>query len=98
MEEYDHDLGFHTTEMERMSFKIDHHIPLCMGGSNEQNNLWPQHSSVYQLTDPLEPLLCNIMSAGKIQQAEAVRIIHEVKQDPNTTDARIQELNATYHM
>src|SRR5688500_1500919 len=41
IEEYDRRYGYHIGEMNRQEFKIDHFIPLCMGGSNGRRNLWP---------------------------------------------------------
>lgn len=79
---YDSELGYATRSLNRMQFKIDHHIPLCMGGSNEDDNLWPQHSSVYELTDPAEGYLCERMSEGSMRQADAIKIIQEIKQSP----------------
>ena len=80
---YDRELGFTTGHMQRTQFKIDHHIPLCMGGSNENDNLWPQHSTVYELTDPAEGYLCEQMSSGRLRQAQAIAIIREMKQAPD---------------
>ena len=40
---YDKARGFHIGQMQRSQFKIDHYIPLCAGGSNDRDNLWPQH-------------------------------------------------------
>lgn len=65
----------------RMDFKIDHYIPLCMGGSNDVSNLWPQHEKVYAQTDPMEPLLCEKMSMGKLKQAQAIELIKRGKND-----------------
>ena len=90
---YDRAFDFHTREMDRQQFKIDHLIPLCMGGANQEDNLWPQHEKVYKLTDPIEPYLCEKMAAGRLKQEAAIRIIKEVKQDPNTTDARMAEVD-----
>lgn len=72
---YDYQVG----SMDRHDFTIDHYISLCMGGSNEIDNLWPQHKSTKAITDPLEPLLCIKMSEGRIGQAESIRIIREAK-------------------
>lgn len=72
---YDERLGFHISEMDRRDFKIDHYIPLCVGGSNEVNNLWPQHKSVYVITDPMETLICGKIIHGKISQTDAIRLI-----------------------
>lgn len=87
--DYDERYGFRTQVIARSQFKIDHLIPLCMGGSNEQDNLWPQHESIYTLTDPIEPFLCEILGRGKLKQVEAIQIIREVKQAPETTAARM---------
>lgn len=89
---YDKMFGYQTGAMNRSQFKIDHLIPLCMGGSNTEANLWPQHQAVYEFTDPIEPYLCDRMAEGRLTQAEAVQIIREVKQAPDSTDARMQEL------
>ena len=72
-------LGFRTRSMDRRQFKIDHYIPLCMGGANDERNLWPQHSTIYTITDPLEQLLCEKMAAGKLLQKDAVALIKEAK-------------------
>lgn len=78
---YDVELGYGTQGMSRQDFKIDHYIPLCAGGSNDADNLWPQHKSVYQQTDPLEPLVCEKMQAGVLKQAEAIQLIKKGKND-----------------
>lgn len=89
---YDRELGYQTAKMQRSQFKIDHLIPLCLGGSNEVSNLWPQHHSVYDLTDPLEPFMCERLARGQIRQADAVRLIIEIKQAPETTPQRMREI------
>lgn len=65
--------------MERGEFKIDHFIPLCMGGSNSRTNLWPQHRTVYEITDEMEMRLCELMAAGNMLQAEAMETIRYAK-------------------
>jgi hypothetical protein len=82
MRAYDEELGYRVTSMDRGAFKIDHYIPLCMGGSNESDNLWPQHMSVYQYTDALEELTCRRMAEGRLSQADAVELIKRAKADP----------------
>ncbi|MCC2680045.1 MAG: hypothetical protein K0R29_2621 [Pseudobdellovibrio sp.] len=76
---YDEELGFEIRQMNRQDFKIDHFIPLSIGGSNAKDNLWPQHKTVFEVTDPLEQELSNKIVAGLISQSEAVRIIREAK-------------------
>lgn len=73
--------GYRLDPKERSSYKIDHLIPLCAGGSNNEDNLWPQHKSVYEITDPMEPAACDAMKAGKIKQAEVVKLILAAKRD-----------------
>ncbi|MGZ3769054.1 MAG: hypothetical protein ACXVCP_00130 [Bdellovibrio sp.] len=72
-------IGFRTRSMKRQAFKIDHYIPLCAGGSNDIKNLWPQHESVYTITDKLEALICEKMAEGVLKQKDAVRIIIQAK-------------------
>lgn len=74
-------IGYRTREMKRQNFKVDHFIPLCMGGSNEVKNLWPQHQSVYRITDHLEAELCELMAEGKLLQREAIALLTKVKMD-----------------
>jgi hypothetical protein len=74
-EDYDKILGFHTLLMNRKDFKIDHFYPLCAGGSNSSANLWPQHKSVYEITDPVEQILCEKMADGLLTQKKAIELI-----------------------
>lgn len=76
---YDQEFGYHIEETGRQNFKIDHYIPLCAGGSNKPDNLWPQHKSVYVVTDDLEAEVCAKMSAGRLKQSEAVQFIIRAK-------------------
>lgn len=94
IKKYDEQLGFHIQSMDRGEFKIDHFIPLCAGGSNDAQNLWPQHRSIYQVTDPVEPLLCEKMAQGKLEQAEAVRLIALAKRDLKQVQLVLRTLRA----
>ncbi|MGE3609520.1 MAG: HNH endonuclease signature motif containing protein [Bacteriovoracaceae bacterium] len=73
-------LGY-TMSGERSEYKVDHFIPLCFGGSNNLNNLWPQHATVSQITDPIEALGCDTLKNGKITQKEVVELIRKAKLD-----------------
>ncbi len=92
IEDYDRQLGFNIRGTGRNNFKIDHLIPLCMGGSNEISNLWPQHKSIYELTDPLEPALCGRMAEGRMTQVEAIDFIRRAKLDPQEAPRMLREL------
>ncbi len=72
-------LGFRLTGNRRSSYKVDHYIPLCAGGSNNRENLWPQHISVGQHTDFLEDLGCKKMAEGKLLQADFIKLIKRAK-------------------
>ena len=80
---YDKELGYETRRMDRYQFKIDHYIPLCMGGSNDDDNLWPQHKTIYEKTDYVEGLLCELMAKDRMSQADAIVKIRELKADPD---------------
>lgn len=86
-------LGYSIMANGRQNFKIDHYIPLCMGGSNEPKNLWPQHKSIYVHTDPLEPLLCEKMANGSLRQKDAVELIMRAKNDLRQIPAIINYVN-----
>jgi hypothetical protein len=91
---YDEKLGYSTRAMNRQQFKIDHFIPLCAGGSNNIDNLWPQHQSIFEVTDPLEPAVCGKMSAGRLKQAEAVELIRRAKLNLNEVGAILKQINS----
>ncbi len=86
-------LGYRTRDMNRMDFKIDHYIPLCMGGSNDEENLWPQHKSIYNVTDPLEPVLCQKMKDGRLLQVKAVEYIKYAKKHLDEVPRILSEVN-----
>lgn len=93
IQRYDSQLGYHIASMERTDFKIDHFIPLCAGGSNDSSNLWPQHKSVYEITDPVEPLICAKMQQGKLSQADAIKLVTQAKTDLAQVPAVMKILN-----
>lgn len=66
---------------ERSEYKVDHFIPLCVGGSNEMSNLWPQYYTVSEKTDLLEQLACEVLVKGKISQRDVIDLIMAVKLD-----------------
>ncbi len=77
--EYDKEFDFDIQKMPRGDFKIDHFIPLSIGGANAEGNLWPQHKTVYKYSDPLESHVANLIATDKISQDEAIRVIKECK-------------------
>jgi hypothetical protein len=74
-------LGYRLNPKDRKDYKIDHLIPLCAGGSNREDNLWPQHVSIYTQTDPLEGIGCEKLKSGRIKQSELVELILAAKKN-----------------
>ncbi len=77
----------------RDQFKIDHFIPLCMGGANSIDNLWPQHKSVFSRTDDLELALCQKLSEGRLTQTQAIQKIKTAKLNLQLIPSLIKEAN-----
>ena len=94
IQKYDTVLGYEIRTMKRLDFKIDHFIPLCAGGANSEENLWPQHKSVYAITDPLEPVLCEKMAQGRLTQADAVKMITQAKLNLDQAPAIFKKLRS----
>ncbi|MBC7428566.1 MAG: hypothetical protein H7336_08150 [Bacteriovorax sp.] len=93
MKEYDQKFDYHIMTITRTDFKIDHLIPLCAGGSNDITNLWPQHKSVYEITDPLEPVICAKMAQGRLNQKDAVSLVIEAKTHLDRVPVILQNVN-----
>lgn len=93
IQKYDRLFGYQIRSMKRLDFKIDHLIPLCAGGANAEENLWPQHKSIYEITDPIEPILCQKMAEGKLLQADAVKLIIFAKTNLDQVPAVMKKLN-----
>ena len=69
-------------EDRRHHYTIDHLIPLSIGGSNSDENLWPEHVRVKAARDRLELDLFWAVRRGEMTQAEAVEIVLEEKFNP----------------
>jgi hypothetical protein len=57
---------------QRGLYELDHYIPLCLGGSNDLANLFPQSWESAKRKDVLERRLCAAFAAGRLSQDEAV--------------------------
>jgi hypothetical protein len=86
-------LGYILSYTQRSSYKIDHYIPLCAGGSNNAENLWPQHISIANVTDSLEKLGCDKMALGRLTQARMVYLIKLVKNNLSQAQAVRNEMS-----
>lgn len=86
-------VGFRLPPNHRSSYKIDHFIPLCAGGSNEPENLWPQHLTIYKITDPVENAACKKLSEGKLSQRETIRLIIKAKLNLREASSVLTEIS-----
>ncbi len=77
--DYDRKLGYKIRSMPRSDFKIDHFIPLSVGGSNDVENLWPQHKSIYAYSDKIESYVSELMRSGKLKQVDAINAVVNCK-------------------
>lgn len=94
IQDYNRNLGYQITPEQRKHFKIDHYIPLCMGGSNEKVNLWPQHRSVYMHTDELEMVACQKLALGKVTQSKAIDVIRAAKENYKEAHKYLKQMNS----
>lgn len=79
---------------DRNDYKIDHFMPLCAGGSNEKTNLWPQHKTVFSITDPIEELGCKKLALARISQKDLITLIRLAKYDLSKVPQVIQLLQS----
>jgi hypothetical protein len=62
-------------------YEIDHLIPLCLGGSDDFTNLWPQPRRIIEpkwnaeAKDKLEHVLCEMVCAGQLDISTAQEAI-----------------------
>lgn len=63
----------------RHRYTIDHIIPLSIGGSNSDKNLWPEHRLVKSMRDQFEYDIFLKVKAGELTQVEAVDLMMEEK-------------------
>lgn len=59
------------------NYEFDHYMPLCAGGSNSSENLWPQPIDEAHIKDTLELQICSELRAGTMNQAEALQKIRD---------------------
>lgn len=64
----------------RKEYTVDHIIPLSIGGSNSDLNLWCQHKKIH--TGRMESFLYYQLKKGNIRQVEAIVEVLRRKHDP----------------
>ncbi|OFZ18897.1 MAG: hypothetical protein A2Z20_12365 [Bdellovibrionales bacterium RBG_16_40_8] len=66
----------------RRSYTIDHYIPLSIGGSNHEQNLWPEHKEIKKLRPNLEVEVYEAVREGRITRQQAIDEIIKAKMNP----------------
>ena len=66
----------------RKYYTMDHYVPLFMGGSNQAQNLWPEHKDIKATRQNLEQDLYSQLKNGLVTQEAALHVITHAKQNP----------------
>lgn len=66
----------------RRFYTVDHYIPLSMGGSNADNNLWPEHKDIKATRQNLEQEMYDQLRQGMISQKRAIEQVVHAKLNP----------------
>lgn len=64
-------------QSEWVNYEFDHYMPLCAGGSNNPQNLWPQPIAEAKQKDIIEVQVCSALKAGTLTENQALQKIHE---------------------
>jgi hypothetical protein len=65
------------------TYEVDHLVPLCLGGADDDRNLWAQPRRSIEPTwnaerkDELEARMCSLVCSGELDVGEAQRTISE---------------------
>jgi hypothetical protein len=59
------------------NYEFDHLIPLCAGGADSPENVWPQPLNEAHVKDVLENQVCLELQAGTMTQNQAVQKIKD---------------------
>ncbi|KAI8911014.1 hypothetical protein EDD86DRAFT_131674 [Gorgonomyces haynaldii] len=75
------------------NYEFDHFIPLAIGGSNDQDNIWPQAEAGGSLDkDKIENAAYQQLKKGQITQKEAVQMILDWTNNAYGTDYDIDQV------
>lgn len=72
----------------RYLYTIDHMIPLALGGSNKNENLWPEHRDIKATRQNLELELYEALRDGRITWRVAIEEIEQAKFNPPSVHPR----------
>lgn len=68
---------------DRRDYTIDHFIPLSVGGSNSEENLWPEHRQIKATRINLETEIYEAVRRDELTQSEAIEQVMQAKMNPN---------------
>lgn len=71
--------SYNIPKNERKEYTIDHIIPLSIGGSNSDLNLWPEHKAVKATRPHLEDEVYNDLRTARKTQQEVIDLILKEK-------------------
>ena len=60
-----------------LNYEFDHFMPLCAGGANSIQNLWPQPIAEAKQKDVIEVQVCTALKAGTLTQDQALQKIQD---------------------
>ena len=68
---------YEVVEEDWSNYEFDHLYPLCAGGSNHIENLWPEPKELALEKDKIENKICRALKAGTMDQEEAIQEIDD---------------------
>jgi hypothetical protein len=88
---------YNVPEKCKRNYTVDHFIPLALGGSNAEENLWPEHKKVKATRQDLEQETYDQLRRGEITRKQAVEIIVNAKMNPPPIDNTILDPEGCAH-
>jgi hypothetical protein len=67
-------------------YEFDHLIPLSVGGADDAGNIWPQPIAEAHEKDKVEDFVFQQMKAGKMKQAQGVKLLHQWFDNPHVIE------------
>jgi hypothetical protein len=65
------------------NYELDHYIPLCLGGADDESNLRFQPWSAARKKDDLEWAVCGLVCRGEMTQQEGIDLIKRAWPEEN---------------
>jgi hypothetical protein len=75
----------------RQNYTIDHFIPLSIGGSNRNENLWPEHKSIKQSRLHFEEWIMKQVEESIMTQQQAIQRVYQEKMNSRLNPSQATE-------